>query len=140
LLGVPGFLAAVARELVIRRLDPSVGGSGPHDFAVRACALRRCAHRVHRIPLPTSVTIAIRPSGGGRMGGYNHDFRKNGRRIFFAKGLDVILISRSDLPVGQRVSMSSPGLTGRSSIPETAVLEPNGRGVLGPPVKPGDDS
>jgi hypothetical protein len=28
---------------------------------------------------------------------------------------------------------SSPGLTGRSSIPETAVLEPRGRGVLGPP-------
>ena len=35
---------------------------------------------------------------------------------------------------------SSPGLTGRSSIPETAVLEPRGRGVLGRPVKPGDDS
>src|SRR5215475_11994697 len=29
--------------------------------------------------------------------------------------------------------MSSPGLTGRSSIPETAVLEPIGRGVLDHP-------
>ena len=28
---------------------------------------------------------------------------------------------------------SSPGLTGRSSIPETAVLEPRSRGVLDPP-------
>jgi hypothetical protein len=28
---------------------------------------------------------------------------------------------------------------GRSSIPETAVIEPMGHGVLGRPVKPGDD-
>jgi hypothetical protein len=35
LLGVPGFLATVARGIITRRLDPSVGGSGPHDFAVR---------------------------------------------------------------------------------------------------------
>ena len=31
--------------------------------------LRAEHHRVHRIPLPTSVTIAIRPSSGGGMGG-----------------------------------------------------------------------
>jgi hypothetical protein len=31
--GVPGLLASVACGLVIRKLDPSVGGSGPHDFA-----------------------------------------------------------------------------------------------------------
>jgi len=35
--GVPGLLATVARELV-HELDPSVGGSGPHDFAVREAA------------------------------------------------------------------------------------------------------
>ena len=35
LLGVPGLLAAVARRFVTSGLDPSVGGSGPHDFAVR---------------------------------------------------------------------------------------------------------
>src|ERR1700735_3447476 len=53
-----------------RQLDTSVGVSGPHDFAVRISvvrprkmfALRRC--RVHRIPRPTSVTIAKRPSCG----------------------------------------------------------------------------
>src|SRR6185437_8612647 len=44
---------------------------------------------VHRIPPPTSVTIAIRPSCGGGMGGDNHVFRKNGRGIFFARGLDT---------------------------------------------------
>ena len=39
LLGVPGFLASVAsRDLHLARLDPSVGGSGPHDFAVRVSA------------------------------------------------------------------------------------------------------
>ena len=36
--------------------------------------------------------------------------------------------------------LSSPGLTGRPSIPETPAIEPRGRGVLDRPVKPGDDS
>src|SRR5690242_3310074 len=48
------------------RLDPSVGGSGPHDFAVREIAFVGATSaeqpHVHRIPLPTSVTIASRPS------------------------------------------------------------------------------
>jgi hypothetical protein len=44
------------------KLDASVETSGPHDFAVRDMrALVRSASRVHRIPLPTSVTIAKRP-------------------------------------------------------------------------------
>jgi len=32
------------------------------------------------------------------MGGGNHEFLKNGREIFFAEGLDMLLIKRSDLP------------------------------------------
>jgi prostaglandin-endoperoxide synthase 2 len=36
--------------------------SGPHDFAVRVARARLAHQRVHRIPLPTSVTIASRPS------------------------------------------------------------------------------
>jgi hypothetical protein len=40
----------------------------------------------------------------------------------------------------KQYSVSSPGLTVRSSIPEAARLEPMSRGVLGRPVKPGDDS
>jgi hypothetical protein len=32
--GVPGLLATIAREF-LHELDPSVGGPGPHDFAVR---------------------------------------------------------------------------------------------------------
>ncbi|TMJ81562.1 MAG: hypothetical protein E6G79_15595 [Alphaproteobacteria bacterium] len=47
-----------------RQLDASVGASGPHDFAVRVSTVRQRCLRVHRIPCPTSVTIAIRPSCG----------------------------------------------------------------------------
>src|SRR5207245_2125019 len=46
----------------LRELDASVGASGPHDFAVRVSAIRQRRRRVHRIPRPTSVTIAKRPS------------------------------------------------------------------------------
>jgi hypothetical protein len=48
--GVPGLIASVARKVVPHGLDPSVGGSGPRDFAVRAHAVRPTAERVHRIP------------------------------------------------------------------------------------------
>jgi hypothetical protein len=45
------------------RLDTSVGVSGPHDFAVRAQRHSSLDEaRVHRIPCPTFVTIAKRPS------------------------------------------------------------------------------
>jgi hypothetical protein len=54
-------------------LDAGVEASGPHDFAVRKSAVRPrkdCARRfyVHRIPCPTFVTIAIRPSRRARDG------------------------------------------------------------------------
>jgi hypothetical protein len=44
-----------------RQLDASVEASGPHDFAVRISTFRQACCRVHRIPCPTSVTIAKRP-------------------------------------------------------------------------------
>jgi hypothetical protein len=51
-----------------RKLDASVEASGPHDFAVReVSALVFGATCVHRIPHPTSVTIAKRPSVWGGM-------------------------------------------------------------------------
>jgi hypothetical protein len=55
--------------LAPQELDTSVGVSGPHDFAVRVTAVRQKQFRVHRIPRPTSVTIAIRPSCGRETGG-----------------------------------------------------------------------
>ena len=43
--GVPGLLASVALSIIIDRLDPSVGGTGPHGLTVRAVphVLRRNA-------------------------------------------------------------------------------------------------
>ena len=43
-------------------LDTSVGVSGPHDFAVRFSTVRQRRIHVHRIPHPTFVTTAKRPS------------------------------------------------------------------------------
>ena len=63
-----------SEALASQKLDTSVGVSGPHDFAVRNNIVRpharsaRRYHRVHRIPRPTSVTIAIRPSCGRETG------------------------------------------------------------------------
>ena len=73
------------------RLDPSIGGSGPHDFAVRRGRARLARRCVHRIPLPTSVTIAIRPSEWRRNGSDptpDLGFRKS--EIFSFRGLDSI--------------------------------------------------
>jgi hypothetical protein len=55
-------------QIAPRKLDASVEASEPHDFAVRvgaASSARR--RRVHRIPPPTSVTTAKRPSCEDRM-------------------------------------------------------------------------
>ena len=60
--------------------------------------------RVHRIPLPTLVTIAKRPSHRRRDEQENHDFMKFGRRIFFTRRLDkapCFGFTKIDLPVGQ---------------------------------------
>jgi hypothetical protein len=47
----------------LRQLDASVGASGPHDFAVRKIsAFVNALPHIHRIPYPTFVTIAKRPS------------------------------------------------------------------------------
>jgi hypothetical protein len=49
--GEPGLFATVASGYRFRRLDTSVGVSGPHDFAVRKTApFVSALPRVHRIP------------------------------------------------------------------------------------------
>ena len=58
----PGFFATVAKQNDFRQLDASVGASGPHVFAVRLSAVRQRHRHVHRIPHPTFVTTAKRPS------------------------------------------------------------------------------
>jgi hypothetical protein len=57
----------------LRQLSACIGAPRPHDFTVRTNAARRAKKRpaicVHRIPQPTFVTIAKRPSQGCRMAG-----------------------------------------------------------------------
>jgi len=49
--GVPGFLATVALR-IIARLDPSVGGTGPHGFAVRLIVARLATPKRPSHPAP----------------------------------------------------------------------------------------
>ncbi|MGA9091151.1 MAG: hypothetical protein WB420_18825, partial [Bradyrhizobium sp.] len=44
------FLPPSLSQVALRKLDTSVGVSGPHDFAVRLSAIRQKRIRVHRIP------------------------------------------------------------------------------------------
>ena len=53
--------------IIVAKLSASVGAPEPHDFAVRDIVIRLMTRRVHRIPLPTFVTIAKRPSSEGGM-------------------------------------------------------------------------
>jgi len=74
LLGVPGLLATVVLRYVPQNLIPA---SGDRDHTISPSASARLVRRrqhVHRIPLPTSVTIAIRPSDGGGMAASMHIF------------------------------------------------------------------
>jgi hypothetical protein len=93
--GERALIASVACRLSSADLTPASGGqdhtplpSARNAFVGAQCALSTPS--VHRIPLPTSVTIAIRPSCGGGMSGEKHIFLKNGSRIFLLKRLDMI--------------------------------------------------
>ena len=59
LLGEPGFLAPLAGAIISRRLDTSVGVSGPHDFAVRSSAVRPREKLARRL-----ASIAARLTSG----------------------------------------------------------------------------
>src|SRR5438105_14257384 len=70
------------RRLRCRKLDASVETSGPHDLAVRVSTVRQRCLRVHRIPCPTSVTIAIRPSCWTGWRAYNFDLGQRRKEMF----------------------------------------------------------
>jgi hypothetical protein len=84
-----------------RRLDASVGASGPHGFAVRVRHVRPRAISVHRIP-PRVDDVAQRPSMGRDGNRYRFDLGQRRRGIFFRRGLDTPQSEKQpDLPVGQ---------------------------------------
>jgi len=63
-----GLIASITCKTA-RRLDVSIGTSGPHDFAVRKTRSRQPRASRPSHPAPTLVTIAKRPSvGTGRAG------------------------------------------------------------------------
>src|SRR6266850_2211193 len=89
----------------LRKLDASVGASGPHDFAVRnnisrpravdrsqvfrqpALQSRRAQNAAaSTAPLPASVTIAIRPSGGVGWREFVEMICPTGEAKYFCKG------------------------------------------------------
>ena len=122
-----GLVSPRRLPIITGRLDASVGASGPRDFAVRRGDARLAHHHVHRIPGPTSVTIAIRPSCGPGTRGDNHNFPKNGSKIFLTRRLDIASDKakrrepicpsgrrspreRNDTRVDSRMSLRSSGL------------------------------
>src|SRR5579871_785644 len=85
-----GLFAPVTRRSSCK-LDPGIGGSGPHAFAVRPCTARPAGQSVHRIPHSTFVTIAKRPSQRRRDGsGHTPDLHFWKSEIFLSVRLDVI--------------------------------------------------
>ena len=81
----PGFVVSVTSAMreAFRRLDISVGISGPHDFAVRFPVTRQCREQRPPHPAPTFVTIAIRPSWRAR------DARRDARDLPVATSIDA---------------------------------------------------
>jgi len=86
--GVPGLLASVAGGFIFRRLDPSVGGSGPRDFA-RPLARRSSVGSHASIASPPRVrddrdTPLLREAGCGQQITY---LRKTEEGYFSPQGL-----------------------------------------------------
>ena len=99
-------------------LNASVEASGPHDFAVRIRAVRQRHFHVHRIPHPTSVTTAKRPSCGRETAPYRTD-------LVFLKIRNCVLFrwSRSHKRGASRSSRTlGAGCGGRGSVARRAIL------------------
>ncbi len=74
--------------IIISALDPSVGGSGPHGFAVRIRSARLALPTRPPHPCPRFLTIAKRPSCGRDARREATDLPDGTSGIFFAEGLD----------------------------------------------------
>src|SRR5205814_5943616 len=105
-----------------RKLDASVEASGPHDFAVRISAVRQKHQPRPPHPVPTSVTIAKRPSCGTGWHGYTFDLGEAGTVLFLQMGLD----SPNQLDPLQQIPLGAHGALPYFSI-SRASLSPEGR-------------
>jgi hypothetical protein len=84
-----GLLANVARGSSSASLTPA-SGCQDHTILPSAISIARLTMRcVHRIPRPTLVTVAKRPSGGHGMRQDYHTFLKNGSQILAAGGRTI---------------------------------------------------
>jgi hypothetical protein len=91
--GFNGFLRALPGDrallppssAVARRLDTSVGASGPHDFAVRSKHVVSAPLRPSH-PAPTSMTFAKRPSEWDRMASLYSCFYQTEKQNIFRVG------------------------------------------------------
>ena len=116
-----------------RNLTPASGCRDHTPLPSAFASLVRRHQRVHRIPLPTSVTIAIRPSSGGGTGASSmiSDFRKSEyfcRRDWTGQ---IALIARENfssmrksvVPRQQsaRLRLSAPGRPAPTSAETSAV-------------------
>ena len=72
-----------------RCIDASVATSGPHAFAVRSRAVRYRHYQRPPRPVPTIVTIMIRPSGGTGWAKIYRRFNFCKSEIFLILGLDM---------------------------------------------------
>jgi len=140
---VTGFLATVAARIPPRHLTPA---PGRQDHTTSPSASRIARHaRAQRPPHPAPrfVTLRNAPPKERDGGGYKGDLGLRKIRIFFRKGLDSQIDSRTDLPVGLHLPTTS-ALTPRSGHlrrrlagPKSAATVANGPNRVEHPARVG---
>jgi hypothetical protein len=88
LLGDRALLPPSLSQVALRKLDASVGASGPHDFAVRVSAIRQRRRPRPPHPAPNVRDVRNAPLSGRDGGGYRSDLGWRQRGIFLRNGLD----------------------------------------------------
>jgi hypothetical protein len=123
---VTGLCCHRHRRSLLRQLDASVGASGPHDFTVRVSTVRlrtfvhrRC--RVHRIPHPTFVTTAKRPSFGCGMAWVLKVFLPAGETNYFCEWDWTTQIRLNSLGKSRFTLARIPGLRAGADSPQMAL-------------------
>jgi hypothetical protein len=99
--GVRAFLVTVARGIITRGLDPGIGGSGPHAFAVRFSFTRRVKPSRPSHPAPRFVTIAKRLCSGRGTAQDIHLILSSEKAKYFS--LEALTRFRKISPTGKSV-------------------------------------